>query len=107
MIGNKKELISIRVDSEEKAILEKKAEESCMTMSEFARHALLGEIQLDELGQNLRSTDHIEKMTRCILFTKFATDALMEKSLDKKEIADVYANLAKTFKRYGVYKKEG
>ena len=110
MNNHKKQFISIRVDAEEKAILDKKAESVCMTVSEYARHILLetnNPSQGNELEKNLRSTTHIKKMTRCILYTRYVVNALMDKSMDEKEVGEVYDKIEKAFKKYGIYELEG
>ena len=110
MTNNKKELVSIRVDIEEKNILEQRAKDNCMTMSEYARHILLETNNLsqdNELEKSLRSTTHIKKMTRCILYTRYVVNALMDKSMDEKEVGEVYDKIEKAFKKYGIYELEG
>ncbi len=108
MTTNEKHSVTVRLDTNEKNIIEEKASKKCMSLNQYIRHVLL-ENEMDEENEgqlDFRSDDHLKKMTRCILSLRYYVQALAGKSLEKEELINAQNKIADAFKKYGIYESK-
>ena len=105
MEKNKKNAVTVRFEKEEKAFLEKKAEQQCMSISQYIKYIVLE--QKDEIKKaesELRSDEYLKKMSRNILFLRSFGDIFIRKFLSDKEANEVARQANILFDQYGIGK---
>ena len=112
-MSDKKSLpVSIRLYEAEKEYLKSKAEDQCMSLNQYMRYQLLENNYLNEAGElakdlsHLRSNEHLEKMTKSILRTRYYVEALIKKTFSEAEEAEIDEAVEEAFERYGIPDKE-
>ena len=105
----KKEIISLRLDQEEKKILEKKAEQQCMKVSEYIRYCAFKEdSELDDNAnkQNASEGDvwnkHFPLLFRAALKAALKSERIAQKLISQKEWDETEEEEYEICKRIGI-----
>lgn len=108
-MDTKRDKLSFRLSTEEKALITQRAKKLRMDFSQYVRHMVLSEPneQDDELPvkETKAFEQHQDLLTRLIVNNHLKTNAIAEELLTKELIEDIMRESIKQYKLLGVEKK--
>lgn len=111
MTDTQMRVVTIRLPDSEKIFLEKKAEDQCMSLSQYARYKLTEEIAEDSVKKLTSQTEgeiffnkHYKKLVRILIYLQKATEKILVHTIEEKDFGELYKDLLKEFNKYNIKK---
>ena len=107
----KKQVVSIRLDIDEKIFLEKKAERHCMTLSQYIRHCALEQEEISEGFNNIKlpknfTDEMFDRLMRMVLATYGRVTAIANQTLQKEDSERITKKTEVILEELNITKKE-